>query len=142
MKMVTGVIEPSGGVVPFDGKPILDDLMTFRQRVGYVPEEPHLYTHLSGMEYLVMIRDRALPWLPKKSYNSQTRPKNRTTVGIATTISAVLHDGSAWLCTAQSAHASAANRRESLSACRHDNWVYYRARKRVIYPQHLPRCSN
>lgn len=70
MKMVTGVIEPSGGVVPFDGKPILDDLMTFRQRVGYVPEEPHLYTHLSGMEYLVMIRDRALPWLPKKSYNS------------------------------------------------------------------------
>jgi ABC-2 type transport system ATP-binding protein len=22
---------------------------------GYVPEEPHLYTHLSGMEYLVMV---------------------------------------------------------------------------------------
>jgi ABC-type multidrug transport system ATPase subunit len=34
MKMVTGLIEPSGGVVLFDGKPILDDLMTFRQRVG------------------------------------------------------------------------------------------------------------
>ncbi len=142
MKMVTGVIEPSGGVVPFDGKPILDDLMTFRQRVGYVPEEPHLYTHLSGMEYLVMIRTEHYLGYQRNLITPSTRPKNRTTVGIATTISAVLHDGSAWLCTAQSAHASAANRRESLSTCRHDNWVYYRARKRVIYPQHLPRCSN
>ena len=29
--------------------------MGFRQKLGYVPEEPHLYTHLSGMEYLVMV---------------------------------------------------------------------------------------
>jgi hypothetical protein len=28
-----------------------------------------------------------------------TKPKNRTTVGVATTISAVLRDGPAWLCT-------------------------------------------
>jgi ABC-2 type transport system ATP-binding protein len=29
--------------------------MAYRQRMGYVPEEPHLYTHLSGLEYLVMV---------------------------------------------------------------------------------------
>ena len=29
--------------------------MGYRQRIGYVPEEPHLYTHLSGLEYLVMV---------------------------------------------------------------------------------------
>jgi ABC-2 type transport system ATP-binding protein len=55
MKIVTGLIEPTGGEVLFRGKPILDDLLQYRQNVGYVPEEPHLYTHLSGMEYLVMV---------------------------------------------------------------------------------------
>jgi hypothetical protein len=55
--------------VLFDGKPILDDLMTFHQRVGYVPEEPHLYTHLSGMEYLVMVGQlRGMPSAPGLTY--------------------------------------------------------------------------
>jgi ABC-2 type transport system ATP-binding protein len=55
MKMITGLIEPSSGKILFEGRPIRDNLMAFRQRMGYVPEEPHLYTHLSGMEYLVMV---------------------------------------------------------------------------------------
>ena len=55
MKMVTGLIEPSSGEILFDQRHIRDDLMAFRQRTGYVPQEPHLYTHLSGMEYLVMV---------------------------------------------------------------------------------------
>ncbi len=55
MKMATGLLEPDTGKVFFHGKPIHNDLMTYRQRLGYVPEEPHLYAHLSGMEYLVMV---------------------------------------------------------------------------------------
>jgi len=55
MKMITGLIEPSSGQILFNGQPTTDDRMAFRQRMGYVPEEPHLYTHLSGMEYLVMV---------------------------------------------------------------------------------------
>lgn len=55
MKMVTGLITPSSGDILFQGLPIRKDMLAFRQRMGYVPEEPHLYTHLSGMEYLVMV---------------------------------------------------------------------------------------
>ena len=55
MKMITGLIGASSGLITFEGKSIQDDLMTYKQRLGYVPEEPYLYTHLSGSEYLVMI---------------------------------------------------------------------------------------
>ena len=55
MKMATGLIDPSSGEILFEGRPIKQDLMAYRQRMGYVPEEPHLYTHLSGLEYLVMV---------------------------------------------------------------------------------------
>jgi len=55
MKMATGLIEPTSGEILFEGQPIKTNPMAYRQRLGYVPEEPHLYTHLSGMEYLVMV---------------------------------------------------------------------------------------
>src|SRR6266568_96547 len=55
MKMITGLIEMSSGAILFDGQPIQRDLIAYKQRMGYVPEEPHLYAHLSGLEYLVMV---------------------------------------------------------------------------------------
>jgi ABC-2 type transport system ATP-binding protein len=55
MKMITGLIEMSSGAILFDGVPIQHDLVAYKQRLGYVPEEPHLYAHLSGLEYLVMV---------------------------------------------------------------------------------------
>jgi ABC-2 type transport system ATP-binding protein len=55
MKMITGLIAMNSGSILFDGKSIESDLMAYKQRMGYVPEEPYLYTHLSGAEYLVMV---------------------------------------------------------------------------------------
>jgi ABC-2 type transport system ATP-binding protein len=55
MKMITGLIAASSGEILFEGQLIHDDLIAFKQRMGYVPEEPHLYTHLSGVEYLMMV---------------------------------------------------------------------------------------
>jgi ABC-2 type transport system ATP-binding protein len=55
MKMITGLLERSSGEILFSGVPIERDLNGWKQRMGYVPEEPHLYGHLSGLEYLVMV---------------------------------------------------------------------------------------
>jgi ABC-2 type transport system ATP-binding protein len=62
MRMITALIERSSGQIYFDGKPIDDDLIRYKQRMGYVPEEPHLYSHLSAVEYLTMVAQlRGLP---------------------------------------------------------------------------------
>lgn len=55
MKMITGLIEPTSGQILFNGESIHRDLIAYKQRMGYVPEEPHLYPHLSGLEYLLMV---------------------------------------------------------------------------------------
>jgi ABC-2 type transport system ATP-binding protein len=66
MKMITTLIEPSAGEILFDGAPIQRDLIGYKQRLGYVPEEPHLYAHLSGLEYLGMVGLlRNLPLKPR-----------------------------------------------------------------------------
>jgi len=55
LKMITGLIRATQGEILFDGQPIARDPMRYRQRLGYVPEEPHLYPHLTGLEYLEMV---------------------------------------------------------------------------------------
>ena len=55
MKMIVGLIDTTSGEITFNGRSIQDDVNGWKQRLGYVPEEPHLYAHLSGLEYLVMV---------------------------------------------------------------------------------------
>lgn len=52
VKIITGLLQPNYGRVLFQGKNIRDDLTTFRASLGYVPEEAHLYSYLSAIEYL------------------------------------------------------------------------------------------
>jgi ABC-2 type transport system ATP-binding protein len=65
MKMITGLIERTTGQILLHGEPIERDWLAYKRRMGYVPEEPHLYSHLSGVEYLVMVGQ--LRGLPAKS---------------------------------------------------------------------------
>jgi ABC-2 type transport system ATP-binding protein len=55
MKMIVGLIAASSGEILFNGIPIQEDPIQYKMRIGYVPEEPYLYSHLSGLEYLVMV---------------------------------------------------------------------------------------
>ncbi|MGA2889807.1 MAG: ABC transporter ATP-binding protein [Terracidiphilus sp.] len=64
LKMVTGLIDRTYGQILFDGQPIETNLVAYKRRMGYVPEEPYLYNHLSAAEYLVMVAQ--LRNLPKR----------------------------------------------------------------------------
>lgn len=55
VKMITGMLRPDDGKVLFEGRNIRDDMESYRAVLGYVPEEAHLYTYLSGLEYLQLI---------------------------------------------------------------------------------------
>jgi ABC-2 type transport system ATP-binding protein len=62
VKMLTGLLDPSGGAIFFNGQDIRSNLIGYRKRLGYVPEEPHLYPYLSGKEYLELVgRLRSIP---------------------------------------------------------------------------------
>jgi ABC-2 type transport system ATP-binding protein len=62
VKMLTGLIEPSEGQIFYRGRSVYDDFTAFQRRIGYVPEEPYLYPHLSGREYLQLVgRLRDMP---------------------------------------------------------------------------------
>jgi ABC-2 type transport system ATP-binding protein len=55
VKIITGMLRPDDGHVLFEGKDIRDDMVAFRAAIGYVPEEAHLYSYLSGLEYLQLV---------------------------------------------------------------------------------------
>ena len=63
--MITALLDPSEGEILYRGEPIDRDIIGYKQLLGYVPEEPHLYPHLTGAEYLDMVGQ--LRGLPEKA---------------------------------------------------------------------------
>jgi ABC-2 type transport system ATP-binding protein len=62
VNIVVGLLEPSAGAVLLDGRSVSEDQISYKRRLGYVPEEPHLYTHLTAEEYLTLVgRLRGIP---------------------------------------------------------------------------------
>jgi ABC-2 type transport system ATP-binding protein len=55
LKMIVGLIAPSEGEILFAGKPVAQDFVAHRRRLGYVPEDAQIYGHLTGAEYLEMV---------------------------------------------------------------------------------------
>jgi len=62
VNIVVGLLEPSAGTIALDGKTMSEDPRAYKARIGYVPEEPYLYTHLTATEYLTLVgRLRGIP---------------------------------------------------------------------------------
>lgn len=55
IRMVVGLIEPDAGRVALNGHDLSADPVAYKRQIGYVPEEPYLYTHLTAIEYLTLI---------------------------------------------------------------------------------------
>jgi ABC-2 type transport system ATP-binding protein len=53
--MLAGLIRPTSGQILFDGEDIFNDIDSYKRRLGYIPEEAHVYTYLSGLEYLQLV---------------------------------------------------------------------------------------
>jgi len=55
VKMLTGLIQPTGGVASVSGFDIQKDTVEAKKRIGYVPESGALYQSLTPFEYLSLI---------------------------------------------------------------------------------------
>jgi len=71
IKMLAGLLEPTGGNIYFQGKKIKNDLYTYKKRLGYVPEQSEIYPHLSAYEYLLMVGRLRL--IPEKTLKPKIR---------------------------------------------------------------------
>jgi ABC-2 type transport system ATP-binding protein len=57
LKMLIGLVQPDSGSVNVLGVNVQENPVAVKQLVGYVPESPHLYEFLTGIEYLDFIGD-------------------------------------------------------------------------------------
>jgi ABC-2 type transport system ATP-binding protein len=67
--ILAGLLEPSGGQVLLDGEDVSHDLLEYKAKVGYVPEESVLYTYLTGPEYLSLVGN--LRGIPPRTLNER-----------------------------------------------------------------------
>ena len=62
VNLVVGLLEPSAGSISLNGINLADDPVGYKRTIGYVPEEPYLYTQLTALEYLTLVgRLRGIP---------------------------------------------------------------------------------
>lgn len=52
MNILTGFIPPTSGTVTVEGFDVMDNPKEVKQRIGYLPEQPPVYTDLTVKEYL------------------------------------------------------------------------------------------
>ena len=55
VNLVVGLLEPSAGHITLNGVAVDEHPVEYKRQVGYVPEEPFLYTHLTAAEYLTLV---------------------------------------------------------------------------------------
>lgn len=52
MRMISGILRPTGGSVRIAGADLLADPLTAKRSLGFIPDRPFIYEKLTGMEFL------------------------------------------------------------------------------------------
>lgn len=68
MNILTGYLSSSGGQALINGVDILEDPVTAKKDIGYLPEQPPLYLDMTVMEYLNFVYDLKKCKLPRRSH--------------------------------------------------------------------------
>ncbi len=55
MKMVAGLLRPTGGAIEVAGINIEQDPVAAKALIGYIPDRPYLYERLTGAEFLAFV---------------------------------------------------------------------------------------
>ena len=71
MRIVTCFLDPSSGTASVAGHDILDSPLEVRRRIGYLPENCPLYTHMNVVEYLHYIAE--LHQVPRSERSRRVR---------------------------------------------------------------------
>ena len=57
LKAIAGIINFDAGVITVDGVDVVKNSMEAKSRLAYLPDNPELYEHLKGIDYLNFIAD-------------------------------------------------------------------------------------
>ena len=57
IKSVVGILDFDGGSIEIDGHSVKDDPMACKSITAYIPDNPDLYDHLTGIQYLGFVGD-------------------------------------------------------------------------------------
>ncbi|MBQ8195946.1 MAG: ATP-binding cassette domain-containing protein [Oscillospiraceae bacterium] len=68
MNILTGYLSSTGGQALINGVDILEDPVTAKKDIGYLPELPPLYLDMTVMEYLNFVYDLKKCKLPRRSH--------------------------------------------------------------------------
>ena len=57
LRSVAGILSFDSGMITVDGKNIAKDPIACKQEMAYIPDNPDLYEHLTGIQYLNFVAD-------------------------------------------------------------------------------------
>ncbi len=57
IKLIAGIIQPDSGVISVNGYDTARDAIKAKMSIGFVPDDPNVFLHLKGVEYLKFMAD-------------------------------------------------------------------------------------